>query len=60
MFPATLCSIGCFYAFGSLEPSERTFLGVIPMLTSTNPTMQALKVARLKGRLPAASVPSST
>ena len=40
--PATIFSIGCFYVFGSLEhlhgatPSERTFLGVIPMFTSTN------------------------
>lgn len=38
--PLTIFSIGCFYVFGSLEhlhglrPSERTFLGVIPMFTS--------------------------
>ena len=38
--PAPIFSIGCFYVFGSLEdlhgatPSERTFLGVIPMFTS--------------------------
>jgi hypothetical protein len=55
--PATLFSLGCFYVFGSLEhlhgatPSERTFLGVIPMLTSTNLTLRLLMSARLKGRL---------
>ncbi|MDV3123561.1 hypothetical protein M1247_01420 [Mycobacterium sp. 21AC1] len=56
--PAALFSIGCFYVFGSLEqlhghtPSERTFLGVFPMLTSTNLTIQILRSARLKRRLP--------
>jgi Kef-type K+ transport system membrane component KefB len=55
--PAALFSLGCFYVFGSLEhlhgatPSERTFLGVIPMLTSTNVTFRLLRGARLKGRL---------
>ena len=55
--PATIFSIGCFYVFGSLEhlhgatPSERTFLGVIPMFTSTNLTIRLLKSASLKGRL---------
>jgi hypothetical protein len=55
--PATLFTLGCFYVFGSLEhlhgatPSERTFLGVIPMLTSMNLTIQLLRSARLKGRL---------
>src|SRR5947208_3321163 len=35
--PATIFSLGCFYVLGSLEhlhgatPSERTFLGLIPM-----------------------------
>jgi hypothetical protein len=55
--PAALFSIGCFYVFGSLEhlhgatPSERTFLGVIPMLTSTNLAIRLLRSASLKGRL---------
>src|SRR5882757_9111731 len=55
--PATLFSIGCFYVFGSLEhlhgatPSERAFLGVIPMLTSTNLAFRLLRSASLKGRL---------
>jgi Kef-type K+ transport system membrane component KefB len=55
--PAALFCLGAFYVFGSLEhlhgatPSERTFLGVIPMITSTNLAIQLLKVARLKGRL---------
>jgi Kef-type K+ transport system membrane component KefB len=56
--PLTIFSIGCFYVFGSLEhlhgatPSERTFLGVIPMLTSTNLAVRMLKSASLKRRLP--------
>lgn len=56
--PATLFCLGCFYVFGSLEqlhghtPSERTFLGVIPMLTSTNLTIQIMRSVRLKRRLP--------
>jgi hypothetical protein len=56
--PATLFSLGFFYVFGSLEQlhghtaSERTFLGVLPMITSTNLTIQILKSARLKRRLP--------
>jgi hypothetical protein len=67
--PLTIFSIGCFYVFGSLEhlhgltPSERTFLGVIPMFTSTNLAIRMIKSASLKRRLPAASaqkVPAST
>jgi hypothetical protein len=56
--PAAIFSIGCFYVFGSLEylhgatPSERTFLGVIPMFTSTNLAIRMLRNASLKGRLP--------
>jgi hypothetical protein len=59
--PATIFSIGCFYVFGSLEhlfgaaPSERTFLGVIPMFTSTTLAIRLLKSASLKRRLPKAS-----
>jgi Kef-type K+ transport system membrane component KefB len=55
--PGTLFMLGCFYVFGSLEhlhgarPSERTFLGVIPMLTSTNLAIRLLSSARLKRRL---------
>ncbi|CDP88578.1 MULTISPECIES: hypothetical protein [Mycolicibacterium] len=62
--PATLFSIGCFYVFGSLEqlhghtPSERTFLGVFPMLTSTNMAMQILRSARLKRRIPDSAPPA--
>ncbi len=57
--PAALFSVGCFFVFGSLEqlhgatPSERTFLGVIPMFTAANLTAQLLRSARLKNRLPA-------
>lgn len=56
--PLTIFSIGCFYVFGSLEhlhgatPSERTFLGVIPMFTSTNLGIRMLRSASLKRRLP--------
>ena len=57
--PGTLFMLGCFYVFGSLyydylhgvTPSERTFLGLIPMLTSTNLAIRLLRSARLKGRL---------
>jgi hypothetical protein len=55
--PAALFSMGCFYVFGSLyhlhgaTPSERTFLGVFPMLASMNFTTQILRSARLKRRL---------
>jgi Kef-type K+ transport system membrane component KefB len=58
--PAALFSIGCFYVFGSLDyahlhgitPSERTFLGVIPMFTSTNLALRMIKSASLRRRLP--------
>jgi hypothetical protein len=55
--PATLFMAGCFYVFGSLyhlhgaTPSERTFLGVFPMLASLNFTTQILRSIRLKRRL---------
>uniref|UniRef100_A0A5Q5BT81 Uncharacterized protein n=2 Tax=unclassified Mycobacterium TaxID=2642494 RepID=A0A5Q5BT81_MYCSS len=61
--PAGLFSLGCFYVFGSLEhlhgatPSERTFLGVFPMLTATNFTIQLLRGASLKRRLRRRSQP---
>lgn len=59
--PGALFMLGCFYVFGSLyhlhgaTPSERTFLGVIPMLTSTNLALRLLSSARLKKRLQKAS-----
>ena len=55
--PGALFMLGSFYVFGSLytlhgaTPSERTFLGLIPMLTSTNLAIRLLRSARLKGRL---------
>ena len=57
--PAAIFSIGCFYVFGSLDyvhlnggtPSERTFLGVIPMLTSTNLAVRMIMSASLRRRL---------
>ena len=58
--PATIFCIGCFYIFGSLEhlhgatPSERTFLGVIPMVTSTNLFVRMVKSASARKRLPKA------
>jgi hypothetical protein len=55
--PGALFLVGCFYVFGSLyhlhgaTPSERTFLGLIPMFTSTNLAIRLLSSARLKRRL---------
>lgn len=57
--PATLFSMGFFYVVGCLyelhvhggDPSFRTFIGGIPMLTSMNIAVQLRKVARLKRRL---------
>ena len=55
--PGALFMAGCFYVFGSLyhlhgaTPSERTFLGVFPMLAATNFTTQILRSVRLKRRL---------
>jgi hypothetical protein len=55
--PGTLFALACFFMFGSLwylhgaTPSERTFLGVIPMLTSTNLAVRLRARARLKRRL---------
>ena len=60
--PFTLFALSCYYVFGSLEhlhgatPSERHFIGVIPMLTSTNLAIQLLRARRLKGRLQNAPV----
>ncbi|CNI61992.1 Uncharacterised protein [Mycobacterium tuberculosis] len=55
--PGALFSVGCFYVFGSLyhlhgaTPSERTFLGVFPMLAAMNFTTQILRSARLRRRV---------
>ena len=57
--PATLFCTGFFYVVGCLyelhlyggDPSFRTFIGGIPMLTSMNIAVQLRKVARLKRRL---------
>ena len=60
--PFTLFTLGCYYVLGSLEylqgatPSERTFIGIIPMLTSTNLVIQLLRARRLKSRLQSAQV----
>jgi hypothetical protein len=60
--PGTLFALACFFVFGSLwylhgaTPSERTFLGLIPMLTSTNLAVRLRARARLKGRLDRMSV----
>lgn len=66
--PAALFTIGFFYVVGCLfmlhedggNPSFRTFIGGIPMLTSVNMAVQLRKVARLKRRLPeVATAPES-
>jgi hypothetical protein len=57
--PAALFTIGFFYVVGCLfmlhldggNPSFRTFIGGIPMLTSMNIAAQLRRVARLKGKL---------
>lgn len=60
--PAAFMTMGIFYIFGSLEylhghtPSERTFLGGIPMFTSTNLIIQMRKTSRLHKRLPNATI----
>ena len=57
--PAALFTMGFFYVVGCLymlhrddgNPSFRTFVGGIPMLTSMNIVTQLRRVAGLKGRL---------
>lgn len=57
--PATLFCTGFFYVVGCLyelhvyggDPSFRTFIGGIPMLTSMNIAVQLRKVARLRKQL---------
>ena len=61
--PAALFTMGFFYVAGCLymlhtdggDPSFRTFIGGIPMLTSMNIAAQLRRVARLRGRLQEAS-----
>ncbi|MBS9533605.1 hypothetical protein KIH27_08405 [Mycobacterium sp. M1] len=59
--PLAIFSLGIFYVLGSLEqlhgatPSQRTFIGVIPMFSSLNITGQLIRVAKLKKRLPLAA-----
>jgi hypothetical protein len=62
--PAVLFTMGFFYVVGCLfvlhihggNPSFRTFIGGIPMLTSMNIAAQLRRVAHLKGRLQEASL----
>ena len=60
--PAAFMTLGIFYVLGSLEylhghgASERTFLGVIPMFTATNLMIQMRKTARLRKKLPKATI----
>jgi hypothetical protein len=62
--PAALFTMGFFYVVGCLfmlhedggNPSFRTFIGGIPMLTSLNIAGQLRRVAGLKGRLQEVSV----
>jgi hypothetical protein len=60
--PLTLFAMSTYYIFACLEylqgatPSERHFIGVIPMITSTNLAIQLLRAKRLKGRLRTAQV----
>lgn len=65
--PAALFTIGFFYVVGCLymlhrdggNPSFRTFVGGIPMLTSMNIAAQLRRVAGLKGRLSEVSLAES-
>lgn len=62
--PAALFTIGFFYVVGCLfvlhldggNPSFRTFIGGIPMLTSMNMANQLRRVARLNGKLKTVAV----
>lgn len=64
--PATLFCMGFFYVAGCLyelhvhgdDPSFRTFIGGIPMLTSMNMAAQLRRVARLQGKLDGIAVTS--
>lgn len=58
--PAAVFTIGCFYLFATLElhgtTSLRMYIGLFPMLGATNLTIQLLRIAVLKRRLPKGSV----
>lgn len=64
--PATLFCMGLFYVVGCLyelhvhggNPSFRTFIGGIPMLTSMNMAAQLRRVARMGGKLDGIAVTS--
>lgn len=64
--PATLFCMGFFYVVGCLyelhvhggNPSFRTFIGGIPMLTSMNMAAQLRRVARMGGKLDGIDVTS--
>lgn len=64
--PAALFTMGFFYVVGCLymlhrdggDPSFRTFIGGIPMLTSMNMAVQLRKVASMKNKLPQPSEPT--
>ncbi|MEH3138553.1 hypothetical protein [Mycolicibacterium neoaurum] len=64
--PATLFCMGFFYVVGCLyelhvhggNPSFRTFIGGIPMLTSMNMAAQLRRVARMGGKLDGIAVTS--
>lgn len=57
--PAVMFSMGFFYVVGCLyelhvhggNPSFRTFVGFLPMLSATNIAVQLRRVGRLKGKL---------
>ncbi len=57
--PAAVFTLGCFYVFGSLDlhgiHTLRVYIGLFPILGSINLTIQLLRVASLKKRLPPAS-----
>lgn len=54
--PAAVFALGCFYFFSILElhgtTSLRMYIGLGPMLGSVNLTVQLLRIATLKRRLP--------
>ncbi|AKS34012.1 hypothetical protein [Mycolicibacterium goodii] len=62
--PAVMFTMGFFYVVGCLyelhvhggNPSFRTFVGFLPMLSSVNIAVQFRRVARLKGKLRQATV----
>jgi hypothetical protein len=60
--PAAIFTLGCFYVFGSLDlhgiHTLRVYIGLFPILGSVNLTIQLLRVATLKKRLPVANGPA--